>query len=197
MTDRLQKIMEYAGVPPNKFAAILGIQRSSISHMMSGRNNPSLTVVQKILKCYPDISADWLLFGEGSMLKNGASASTPAPSTPPLPQTEAKAEPDFAAPTPTIDNMQTADTKPNTETAAEAPRTKVNRSETMRPQYAQPTVTMEATTQKNIEYQTIGNPVNSSTNVQQQNATIQNMLANGLIVLDHNSKTFTIYSPSM
>ncbi|MCR5454550.1 MAG: helix-turn-helix domain-containing protein [Bacteroidales bacterium] len=199
MTERLQKIMDYAGVSPNKFAAILGIQRSSISHMMSGRNNPSLTVVQKILKSYPDISAEWLLFGEGNMLKddnNGSDTNVGDPE-PPHPTPEGK--------------TQRIDNKPTDLPSPEPTRTKVNNVEPPRDpvpptieqatapstQMAPPASTPVDTPKQNIEYQTIAAPINSATNVQPPSAQIQTMLANGLIVLDHNTKTFTVYSPSV
>ncbi len=46
---------------PSKFADEIGVQRSSISHILSGRNKPSLDIVQKIIRRYPEIGTDWLL----------------------------------------------------------------------------------------------------------------------------------------
>ena len=62
--------MNNKGLTPIQFAEIIGVQRSSISHFLSGRNNPSLDVMRKILTSFPDISGDWLVTGEGPMLKN-------------------------------------------------------------------------------------------------------------------------------
>jgi len=56
-------------ISASKFADEIGVQRSSISHILSGRNNPSLDVVQKILKRFPDINPEWLLAGKGPMIK--------------------------------------------------------------------------------------------------------------------------------
>lgn len=201
MTERLQKIMDYAGVSPNKFAAILGIQRSSISHMMSGRNNPSLTVVQKILKSYPDISSDWLLFGEGNMLKAGA-ASAPATDV-----TTPEASPLLHSTS--DDTEQLSDSKatytqtPETQRAKNAPAEHPREAAQSREQAAvtskQPaTADTTDTAKHNIEYQTIAaSPINTATNVPTTSAQIQTMLANGLIVLDHSTKTFTVYSPGV
>jgi transcriptional regulator with XRE-family HTH domain len=204
MIERLQKIMDHAGVTPNKFAAMLGIQRSAISHIMSGRNNPSLTLVQKILKCYPDISADWLLFGDGNMLKNNNINSTlpidvppsdaPTLNTPPInaPTTD---EQSANVNTPPV-NTQLAEAKPVASTLPDPPRTKVDRP--ISAPVNQPTTMPDASTRKQVENQTVAAPVNNTaTNVQSQQTQIQTMLANGLIVLDHSSKTFTVYSPSM
>lgn len=50
-----------------QFAEKIGISPSSLSHILSGRNNPSLEVVMKIHKACDYISLDWLLYGEGDM----------------------------------------------------------------------------------------------------------------------------------
>ena len=52
---------------PAQFADVINVQRSSISHLISGRNKPSLEFIQKILKTFPEIDSDWLLFGKGEM----------------------------------------------------------------------------------------------------------------------------------
>ncbi|MDP4223940.1 MAG: helix-turn-helix transcriptional regulator, partial [Bacteroidota bacterium] len=46
---------------------MIGVQPSGISHILSGRNKPSLDFVLKMLERYPFISTEWLLFGKGSM----------------------------------------------------------------------------------------------------------------------------------
>jgi transcriptional regulator with XRE-family HTH domain len=55
--------MEEEGINASQLAEKLGIQRSTLSHILAGRNNPSLDVVYKILDAFPDISAEWLLKG--------------------------------------------------------------------------------------------------------------------------------------
>lgn len=67
MTERIMKIMESEDLIPSKFAEEIGIQHSTISHLLAGRNNPSLNLVTKILERFPTISTDWLLFGKGNM----------------------------------------------------------------------------------------------------------------------------------
>lgn len=67
MTERIHLILKAKNITASKFADEVGVQRSSISHILSGRNNPSLDVVQKILKKFPDISTEWLLSGKGPM----------------------------------------------------------------------------------------------------------------------------------
>lgn len=67
MRERIQKIMDGEHYPPSKFAEEIGIQRAAMSHIINGRNNPSLDVVTKILQRFPDVNSDWLLFGKGEM----------------------------------------------------------------------------------------------------------------------------------
>lgn len=67
MIDRIKEILEKRNLPPSRFADKIGVPRSTISHILSGRNNPSLEVVQKILNAFPDIPVEWLLQGKGSL----------------------------------------------------------------------------------------------------------------------------------
>lgn len=69
MKDRILKVMEREALTPARFSEAIGIQRSAMSHIVSGRNNPSLDVLMKILSTYTHISTDWLLKGEGPMYK--------------------------------------------------------------------------------------------------------------------------------
>ena len=70
MKDRILKVMEREGLTPSKFAESIGIQRSAMSHIISGRNNPSLDVLLKILERFGYVDSDWLLFGKGEMMRN-------------------------------------------------------------------------------------------------------------------------------
>ena len=71
MTDRILSIIKYFNFSHSDFAEEIGVQRSSISHLISGRNKPSLEFIQKILARFPEINTDWILTGNGDMLKNG------------------------------------------------------------------------------------------------------------------------------
>ena len=62
--------MEREQLSPSKFADAIGVQRSNISHILSGRNKPSLELVNKILDRFQEINADWLLLGKGEMMVN-------------------------------------------------------------------------------------------------------------------------------
>jgi transcriptional regulator with XRE-family HTH domain len=69
MKDRLQKLLTTEGLAPTKFAEVIGVQRSSISHILSGRNKPSFDVIQTILEKFPKLNPDWLLMGKGEMYR--------------------------------------------------------------------------------------------------------------------------------
>ena len=69
MKDRILAVMEHEGLTPSKFAEAIGIQRSAMSHIISGRNNPSLDVLIKILERFTYVDSDWLLFGKGNMMR--------------------------------------------------------------------------------------------------------------------------------
>ena len=63
---RLQKVIDFYGESASSFAEKIGVQRSSISHILSGRNKPSLDFIMKVLSSYPDVELYWLLNGKGS-----------------------------------------------------------------------------------------------------------------------------------
>ena len=67
MEERLAFIMKAKNLSMTKFADEIEVQRSSMSHVMNGRNKASLDFIRRILKRFPDINPDWLLFGKGSM----------------------------------------------------------------------------------------------------------------------------------
>jgi transcriptional regulator with XRE-family HTH domain len=67
MLQRIKQIIEKEKLSPTQFASEIGVQRSALSHVLSGRNNPSLDFMMKIKTRYPDINLDWLLLGKGKM----------------------------------------------------------------------------------------------------------------------------------
>ena len=64
--DRLQKVIDFYDETASGFAEKVGVQRSSISHILSGRNKPSLDFVMKVLHSYPEVELYWLLNGKGN-----------------------------------------------------------------------------------------------------------------------------------
>ena len=69
MKDRIIKFLTHENLTATKFADEIGVQRSSISHILSGRSNPSFDFIQKILTRYKNLNADWLILGNGQMFK--------------------------------------------------------------------------------------------------------------------------------
>ena len=63
---RLQKIIGYYNLSASAFADKVSVPRSSISHILSGRNKPSLEFVMKILNAFPEVDLYWLLNGKGN-----------------------------------------------------------------------------------------------------------------------------------
>lgn len=78
MKERIQQIMERETLTATRFAEEIGIQRAAVSHILTGRNNPSLDVVTKILNRFPQVNSDWLLFGKGEMYIDKTTAGIPA-----------------------------------------------------------------------------------------------------------------------
>ena len=67
--ERIAKIINDNNLSASSFAKLIGVQRSSISHILSGRNNPSLDLLLKIHKSFDYVSLEWLILGDNS-LKN-------------------------------------------------------------------------------------------------------------------------------
>ena len=65
--DRILRLLNEENLSSSKFADILNVQRSSISHIISGRNKPSLDFIQKVLRNFSQINPDWLILGKGEM----------------------------------------------------------------------------------------------------------------------------------
>ncbi|HEX2969269.1 MAG TPA: helix-turn-helix transcriptional regulator [Bacteroidales bacterium] len=70
MKDRIIEFLRAENKSSAQFAEEIGVQPSGISHILSGRNNPSLDFVLKMLDRYKFISTEWLLFGKGTMYKD-------------------------------------------------------------------------------------------------------------------------------
>jgi len=67
MQERLNQIIEKKGLTATKFAAKIGVNASTISHILAGRNKPGFDIISNIARAYPDISLNWLITGHGSM----------------------------------------------------------------------------------------------------------------------------------
>ena len=84
--NRLKDIIQHHQLSASQFADSIGVQRSSISHILSGRNKPSLDFILKVTNTYTDVDIYWLLNGKGSFPKSSSSptiaGNSPALSSP-------------------------------------------------------------------------------------------------------------------
>lgn len=75
MKERIIEFLKKENKTASQFAEEINVQPSGISHILSGRNKPSLDFVLKMLEKYPYISSDWLLFGKGEMYRDKSLAT--------------------------------------------------------------------------------------------------------------------------
>ncbi len=69
MKDRINQFLAHQSISPAEFADKIGVQRSSVSHVLNGRNYPSAAFIQKMLGSYRSLDPRWLLLGEGTMFE--------------------------------------------------------------------------------------------------------------------------------
>lgn len=100
MREKLQQLMNAEQLTGSKLAEFLGIQPSSISHILGGRNKPSLDFVQKILQRYPRINPDWLLLDSDEMYRPQASPAPAIETTAQLPFAESDTPSEVSSPQP-------------------------------------------------------------------------------------------------
>lgn len=97
MKERLVQLLDLEQLTPSKFAELIGVQRSSVSHVVSGRNKPSFDFIQKTLKAFPGLNAEWLIMGKGAMYEQMGRRSTGTLFDAPAPPDEEMEEPDGQA----------------------------------------------------------------------------------------------------
>lgn len=69
MKKRIHQLLTVLGITATKLADEIQVQRSGISHILSGRNQPSYDFLMRLLLRYPQLDARWLLTGEGDVFK--------------------------------------------------------------------------------------------------------------------------------
>jgi len=70
IAKRILKILAHYNISAGEFALKLGIQKSSISHLLSERNKPSFLFLSKLARAYPEINLNWFITGEGDIFNN-------------------------------------------------------------------------------------------------------------------------------
>lgn len=79
---RIQTVIDHYGLTISSFADKIGVQRSSISHLLKGRNKPSLDFVMKVVQTYPEVNLYWLLNGKGNFPHSEQNEDSPTPTFP-------------------------------------------------------------------------------------------------------------------
>ncbi len=77
ISKRLKEWLNKRELSASKFAEILGVQKSSISHILSGRNKPSFDFLQKFKEHFPDLDLEWFITGKSSKLATDNKNKTP------------------------------------------------------------------------------------------------------------------------
>ena len=93
---RLEIVLDYYSISGSAFADKIGVQRSSLSHLLSGRNKPSLDFVLKIIEVFPEVDLYWVLIGKGNFPKSESVNQTPVELSPtPTPTNQSLFEQDL------------------------------------------------------------------------------------------------------
>lgn len=77
MNTRLKQFLAAENISQSQFADTIKVVRASVSHVLSGRNNPSYEFIRAIMLAYPYLNMEWLLIGKGKMYKETATATAP------------------------------------------------------------------------------------------------------------------------
>lgn len=70
MNNRLKQFLAAENITQAQFADNINVVRASVSHVLSGRNNPSFDFIKAMMAKYPRLNIDWLMFGKGKMYKD-------------------------------------------------------------------------------------------------------------------------------
>ncbi len=75
MNTRLKQFLAAENITQAQFADTIKVVRASVSHVISGRNNPSYDFIKAVMANYPKLNIEWLIFGKGKMYKDSMTAS--------------------------------------------------------------------------------------------------------------------------
>lgn len=78
MNTRLKQFLTAENISQSQFADTIKVVRASVSHVLSGRNNPSYEFMRAIMLSYPQLNMEWLMLGKGRMYKDAHAVSAPA-----------------------------------------------------------------------------------------------------------------------
>lgn len=138
ISNRIRAIMEQTQMKAADFCASIGITRSNLAHILSGRNQPSFAMLEKILKAYPQIKAEWLITGIGEMLRDEADLAETVENLQPTPPQYTQFEMQF-------DDLEEASPTPVAlpSDAEIAPKSEVSPELVVAPEWVEPEVDSE------------------------------------------------------
>ena len=82
MNTRLKQFLSAENITQAQFADNINVVRASVSHVLSGRNNPSYEFIRSIMMKYPKLNIEWLMFGKGKMYKEPEAQENPGTHSP-------------------------------------------------------------------------------------------------------------------
>lgn len=126
MNTRIAEIIKKENLTNSQFAQLVGIQASAVTHLLNGRNEPSLQVTRKILDTFRGINSDWLILGIGDMYRKAPESTENKEITKQKPQTQPYQQslfPDVPIPTSEYGKENELSNKENTASEISAPTT--------------------------------------------------------------------------
>lgn len=88
MQERFKQLLEEKGLTATKFAAIIKVNASAMSHILNGRSKPGFDVLDKIAQAFPDVNLNWLISGKGNLYNHRETEEKRPEPRPYLPTTE-------------------------------------------------------------------------------------------------------------
>lgn len=85
MNTRLKQFLAAENITQSQFADTINVVRASVSHVLSGRNNPGYDFIKAIMTAYPALSMEWLILGRGKMYRDSPTDAVTAPPEPDFP----------------------------------------------------------------------------------------------------------------
>lgn len=78
MQERFKQLLEDKNLTATRFAALIKVNASAMSHILNGRSKPGFDVLDKIAQAFPDVNLNWLISGKGSLYNNPSRTETPS-----------------------------------------------------------------------------------------------------------------------
>lgn len=82
MQERFKQLLEEKNLTATRFAAMIKVNASAMSHILNGRSKPGFDVLDKIAQAFPDVNLNWLISGKGSLYNTGIPSATFVEKTP-------------------------------------------------------------------------------------------------------------------